>query len=53
MSPYTIGIFWQTNLSQEAIRLTAGDGSPSTGCQTHSNVKVVLYNAYDMIKNDL
>ena len=25
MSPYTIGIFRQTNFSQEAIRLTAGD----------------------------
>ena len=37
MSPYTIGIFRQTNFSQEAIRLTAGDGGPSTGCQTHSN----------------
>ena len=30
-------IFRQTNLGQEAIRLTAGDGGPSTGCQTHSN----------------
>ena len=37
MSPYTIGIFRQTNFSQEAIRLTAGDGGPSTSCQTHSN----------------
>ena len=34
---YTIGIFRQTNLGQEAIRLTAGDGGPSTGFQTHSN----------------
>ena len=33
----TIGIFRQTDLSQEVIRLTAGDGGPSTGCQTHSN----------------
>ena len=33
----TMGIFRQTDLSQEAIRLTAGDGGPSTGCQTHSN----------------
>ena len=32
-----IGIFRQTDLSQEAIRLTAGDGGPSTGCHTHSN----------------
>ena len=40
---YTIGILRQTNLSQEAIRLTAGDGGPRTGCQTHSNAKVVLY----------
>ena len=30
-------IFPQTDLGQEAIRLTAGDGGPSTGCQTHSN----------------
>ena len=30
-------IFCQTDLGQEAIRLTAGDGGPSTGCQTHSN----------------
>ena len=30
-------IFRQTNFSEEAIRLTAGDGGPSTGCQTHSN----------------
>ena len=30
-------IFHQTDLGQEAIRLTAGDGGPSTGCQTHSN----------------
>ena len=30
-------IFRQTDLGQEAIRLTAGDGGPSTGCQTHSN----------------
>ena len=37
MSPYTIRIFCQTNFSQEAIRLTAGDGGPSTSCQTHSN----------------
>ena len=28
LSPYTIGIFRQTNLSQEAIRLTTGDGGP-------------------------
>ena len=33
----TIAIFCQTDLSQEAIRLTAGDGSPSPGCQTYSN----------------
>ena len=33
----TIGIFLQTDLGQEAIRLTAGDGGPSTGCQTDSN----------------
>ena len=32
-----IGIFRQTDVSQEAIRLTAGDGGPSTGCHTHSN----------------
>ena len=32
-----IGIFRQTDLSQEAIRLTAGDGGQSTGCHTHSN----------------
>ena len=37
MSPYTISIFRQTNFSQEAIRFTAGDRGPSTGCQTHSN----------------
>ena len=37
MSPYTIGIFRQTNFSQEAIRLTTGDGGPSTSCQAHSN----------------
>ena len=30
---YTMGILRQT----EAIRLTAGDGGPSTGFQTHSN----------------
>ena len=36
---YTIGIFCQTDLGQEAIRLTAGDGGPSTGCQTHSNAE--------------
>ena len=30
-------IFRQTDLGQEAIRLTAGDGGLSTGCQTHSN----------------
>ena len=30
-------IFCQTNLRQEAINLTAGDGGPSTGCQTHLN----------------
>ena len=29
MSPYAIGIFHQTNFSQEAIRFTAGDGGPS------------------------
>ena len=29
--------FLPDNLSQEAIRLTAGDGGPSTGCHTHSN----------------
>ena len=34
---YTIGIFRQTDLGQEAIRLTEGDGGPSTGFQTHSN----------------
>ena len=34
---YIIGIFRQTDLGQEAIRLTAGDGGPSTGFQTHSN----------------
>ena len=34
---WTISIFRQTDLNQEAIRLTAGDGGPSTGCQTHSN----------------
>ena len=34
---YTVGIFRQNDLGQEAIRLTAGDGGPSTGCQTHSN----------------
>ena len=32
-----ISIFRQTDLGQEAIRLTAGDGGPSTGCRTHSN----------------
>ena len=37
LSPYTIGIFRQTDLSQETIRLTAGDGGPSNGCHTHSN----------------
>ena len=42
MSPYTIGIFRQTNFSQEAIRLTAGDGGPSAGCQTHSNAIVKM-----------
>ena len=30
-------IFRQIDLGQEAIRLTAGDGGPSTGCQKHSN----------------
>ena len=34
---YTIGIFRQTDLGQEAIRLTAGDGGPSAGFQTHSD----------------
>ena len=34
---YTIGIFRQTDLGQEAIRLTGGDGGPSNGFQTHSN----------------
>ena len=37
LPPYTIGIFRQTNLSQEAIRLTACDGGPSTGYHTHLN----------------
>ena len=36
MSPFTIGIFRQTNFSQEAIRFEAGDGGPNTGRQTHS-----------------
>ena len=34
---YTISIFRQTDLGQEAIRLTAGDGGPSSGFQTRSN----------------
>ena len=37
---YTIGIFRQTDFGQEAIRLTARDGGPSTGFQT---LKVVSY----------
>ena len=35
-------IFRQTNFSQEAISLTAGDGGLSAGCQTHSNAIVKM-----------
>ena len=48
MSPYTIGIFCQTNFSQEAIRLTAGDGGPSAGCQT---IQTQLSRCYVKIKH--
>ena len=41
MSPYTIGIFRQTNFSQEAIRLTAGAGGPNTGVKHIQMLKVV------------
>ena len=34
---YQWRFFRQTDLGQEAIRLTAGDGGQSTGCQKHSN----------------
>ena len=43
MSTYTIGIFRQTNFSQEAIRLTAGDGVPGTTVKHVQMLKVVLY----------
>ena len=45
MSPYTIGIFRQTDLSQEAIRLTAGDGGPSIAVKHFQTLKVVLNKA--------
>ena len=40
---FTISIFHQTNFSQEAIRLTAGDGGPSTTVKHVQMLKVVLY----------
>ena len=42
-STYTIGIFRQNNFSQEAIRLTAGDGGLSTTVKHVQMLKVVLY----------
>ena len=36
-------IFRQTDLGQEANRLTAGDGGPRTGCQNIQTLKVVSY----------
>ena len=38
-----IGIFRQTNFSQEAIRLTTGDGGPSTTVKHVQMLKIVLY----------
>ena len=43
MSPYTIGIFRQTNFSQEAIRLTAGDGGRVLAVKHIQTLKVVAY----------
>ena len=48
MSPYTIGIFRQTNFSQEAIRLTAGDGGPSASVK---HIQTQLSKCYVKIKH--